>query len=1367
MGLKCRISYQDGVAQVTDERGNPSQLYSEVLSFVRDQDLALDVWATAYTEDFGNKGEQASVYELVKYFDSKVASESRLSESEKFEVKDFMIRNGINSLNNLHKTLTKIFKPLGVFYIDARAAVNSGLYSQDEIKNIDADKIQDLLLKIEGQLAIEDIVVQPEAVVQEYKNTDVVTAFGAHPKMSQQEIDREIIKTVTDFSNPEAFRSQIQELPLPEFVDRFMSDEKFATDTMERFRGLKKVPVLSFVGGQLSTENNKVYTTVRNTVLTNVNNISIEAEIEYLESIDQDIWDENPEAVAEILREVEKTFASVNIDVIGIADNAHKREEVMRLLEDANNMLQKTTDVAIMNFADSYKAIMPSEESVELVKLDDRYSGYNIVSVKSRKSDSELFEKYGLIKIADGIYHKVDQRADINPIKDYIYEEFVAGRIQIPSKFILTKDLKNKPEVLEGISRFLMSRPVNVSVQNRELYSAYQVAFDHAPAENKTNHVSGLTEIKTNEDYLKTSFIADFYGYILEEKLKNSDVYRSTLSKFEINDRDITLKETIESIDNIKYSEELADYIRLKKDSDMKYLVKPSEFVSEDLLPINFPETVREYDGNMIIDGEYVITEPTSRDYVKVNGELYRKEMVNDKANLFVKIVTPQNPVYYASSMNFAYDQKAAKEVFDKYGDMTPNAVDNTQFQQTVAKSRYNDNMAKDFREKSTMKDNSYSFVEAEGKITAFKDGVPVGSLKFTAIDNGYVNPILTVDEAHRGKGVGTDLYLRLFDKVAREDKVFYPAEETKQAINVMARTSSFHVAQPNGGVKFQVSAYHGSPHRFNKFTTAKMGTGEGEQAFGWGLYFTTLRDVAADYAKGNRTNRNNRFINLAYKDFDLTNPVGVRNFFEDQLDDLYEYDPEQAEELATFINWLDGKIKDGATNTLDLIEEGNVYSVTLHKGKKPSEYDWLDWYGPVTEDQMAKIENEVVRVMSNPKNLESFNLRENIRISDRYDVDQYEGRSGWIVGDTSRMEDPDGGFLESFKTKEEADKYAQRLNILDTQFKGSEVYEALKNEYSAQEASMILLKAGIDGVKYPAESLSNPDYTLETARGINYVVFDENAVEIEEHKFDESDYYAPVPDAVFKGIVDKLQSTNLSNEKVVYDRIRFVRALKRAKVDRGLDLSVRYMMNHIAGVEQGGVVYINPKMLNVNTPIHEFGHLWTVWARDNRPDLYDKGAELILGTPYYKMIKEASQNPKSAYFNMNEDDIIEEALVQAIGDKGEQIVTKKKSADFRQWLTDLWTSLKDMVGLIDRSTEEVANMTMSQFAEAVAIDLVKGTDFAKVDTMENIYYPPKTEKQNDKENTASIFDSKLQLLDLYSPKEETEISDEIDSCGR
>jgi hypothetical protein len=42
--------------------------------------------------------------------------------------------------------------------------------------------------------------------------------------------------------------------------------------------------------------------------------------------------------------------------------------------------------------------------------------------------------------------------------------------------------------------------------------------------------------------------------------------------------------------------------------------------------------------------------------------------------------------------------------------------------------------------------------------------------------------------------------------------------------------------------------AYHGSPHEFDKFSLDKIGTGEGAQAYGWGLYFAGKREVAEFY---------------------------------------------------------------------------------------------------------------------------------------------------------------------------------------------------------------------------------------------------------------------------------------------------------------------------------------------------------------------------------------------------------------------------------------------------------------------------------------------------------------------------------------
>lgn len=44
------------------------------------------------------------------------------------------------------------------------------------------------------------------------------------------------------------------------------------------------------------------------------------------------------------------------------------------------------------------------------------------------------------------------------------------------------------------------------------------------------------------------------------------------------------------------------------------------------------------------------------------------------------------------------------------------------------------------------------------------------------------------------------------------------------------------------------IRAYHGSPHSFDEFRLAKMGSGEGAQTYGPGLYFAEVEDVARLY---------------------------------------------------------------------------------------------------------------------------------------------------------------------------------------------------------------------------------------------------------------------------------------------------------------------------------------------------------------------------------------------------------------------------------------------------------------------------------------------------------------------------------------
>ena len=62
-----------------------------------------------------------------------------------------------------------------------------------------------------------------------------------------------------------------------------------------------------------------------------------------------------------------------------------------------------------------------------------------------------------------------------------------------------------------------------------------------------------------------------------------------------------------------------------------------------------------------------------------------------------------------------------------------------------------------------------------------------------------------------------------------------------------MARQGVERAMLANGGIQ-PATVWHGSPHNFDKFDASKIGTGEGAQAYGHGLYLAESPEVAGSY---------------------------------------------------------------------------------------------------------------------------------------------------------------------------------------------------------------------------------------------------------------------------------------------------------------------------------------------------------------------------------------------------------------------------------------------------------------------------------------------------------------------------------------
>lgn len=171
-------------------------------------------------------------------------------------------------------------------------------------------------------------------------------------------------------------------------------------------------------------------------------------------------------------------------------------------------------------------------------------------------------------------------------------------------------------------------------------------------------------------------------------------------------------------------------------------------------------------------------------------------------------------------------------------------------------------------------------------------------------------------------------------------------------------------------GVKF-AAAWHGTPHDVDKFSTDKIGTGEGAQAYGHGLYFARNRDVAEWYQ--DKLSRNDMLNTLTIdgesvspylsdpiQSYALISALSDRGNVEKTLSRLRGKSQDSPitairKKAAAAIAFLE---KIDAVNSLKQDIKGNLYQVEL----APKEDEYLLWDKPL-DKQSAAVQGQIEKI--------------------------------------------------------------------------------------------------------------------------------------------------------------------------------------------------------------------------------------------------------------------------------------------------------------------------------------------------------------------------------------------------------------------
>ena len=182
-----------------------------------------------------------------------------------------------------------------------------------------------------------------------------------------------------------------------------------------------------------------------------------------------------------------------------------------------------------------------------------------------------------------------------------------------------------------------------------------------------------------------------------------------------------------------------------------------------------------------------------------------------------------------------------------------------------------------------------------------------------------------------------------------QDDKYKISTEEAIKRANEIINGKAETTAQ-----KLNQSAWHGSPHVFEKFDLGAIGTGEGAQVHGWGLYFAQDRSISEKRYKERLTSNNQTRISrgaftidgVRYEKFyDPEEEPDMQEYWEidngnggqyfklesefDALNALYDnFDVEKAKnDLKSFYNYEneeDGKDNESFTSALDFLNDLN-----------------------------------------------------------------------------------------------------------------------------------------------------------------------------------------------------------------------------------------------------------------------------------------------------------------------------------------------------------------------------------------------------------------------------------------------------------
>lgn len=320
----------------------------------------------------------------------------------------------------------------------------------------------------------------------------------------------------------------------------------------------------------------------------------------------------------------------------------------------------------------------------------------------------------------------------------------------------------------------------------------------------------------------------------------------------------------------------------------------------------------------------------------------------------------------------------------------------------------------------------------------------------------------------------------------------------SRSFINSIPNEKDLDKLRKKHNYQYYQSAWHGSPHDFDKFDLGAIGTGEGNQVHGWGLYFAKDKKVSKQYkdvlSKLQGSNKSSLFKVEIPNETELLPeqyPIsGYSRYVRDSLKNgLHKMSDEQLERFTSLLikYHKDSIIGDKWVNKYThFIDVGYIISELHNKNKTINDINKIQKRNVDRFLKTVGIDEDIDTIASNDELLKNVYEKFRYELFPEYEKEKQleREREEKVISNVK---------TDVYGALEKTNIVGKQLYSFLSHALGNDEHFNLYNVKNAKKASEFLNSIGIKGIYYDGEQ-----------DGRCYVVFDDKAIKVIE-KYNQS----------------------------------------------------------------------------------------------------------------------------------------------------------------------------------------------------------------------------------------------------------------------